>query len=103
STAGLAPINSPALTGTPTAPTASPATTNNTQIATTAFAQAAITAALALYAKLASPIFSGTPTAPTPATSDNSAKLATTAFVQALAGISAVSSVNGGLNFAVGI
>jgi uncharacterized MAPEG superfamily protein len=38
-----APINSPALTGTPTAPTAA-AATNNTQIATTAFAQALITA-----------------------------------------------------------
>ena len=82
STAGLAPINSPALTGTPTAPTASPATTNNTQIATTAFTQAAITAALALYAPLASPIFSGNPTAPTPSTSDSSLKLATTAFVK---------------------
>jgi hypothetical protein len=103
STAGLAPINSPALTGTPTAPTASPATTNNTQIATTAFTQAAITAALALYAKLASPIFSGTPTAPTPPLTDNTLKLATTAFVQGLAGNSAVVSVNGGLNFANGI
>ncbi len=81
STAGLAPIASPALTGTPTAPTASPATTNTTQIATTAFVQAAITAALAPYALKASPIFSGTPTAPTPAALDNSLKLATTAYV----------------------
>lgn len=102
STAGLAPIASPALTGTPTAPTAT-TSSNTTQIATTAFTKAAIAAALAGYALLASPTFSGVPTAPTPATSDNSAKLATTAFVQALAGISAVSSVNGGLNFAVGI
>ena len=38
-----APINSPAFTGAPTAPTAA-AATNNTQIATTAFAQALITA-----------------------------------------------------------
>ncbi|MBR8007125.1 hypothetical protein [Burkholderia vietnamiensis] len=37
-----APLASPALTGTPTAPTAS-AVTNNTQIATTAFANAAVT------------------------------------------------------------
>jgi hypothetical protein len=103
STAGLAPINSPALTGTPTAPTASPATTNNTRIATTAFAQAAITAALALYARLASPIFSGNPTAPTQALTDDSTRLATTAFVQGLAGNSAVVSVNGGMNFANGI
>jgi hypothetical protein len=102
STAGLAPIASPALTGTPTAPTAA-TSSNTTQIATTAFTKAAIAAALSGYALLASPTFSGVPTAPTPATSDNSAKLATTAFVQALAGISAVASVNGGLNFAVGI
>lgn len=81
STAGLAPINSPALTGTPTAPTASPSTTNTTQIATTAFVQAAITAALAVYARLASPILSGNPTAPTPAANDNSLRLATTAYV----------------------
>src|SRR5208337_4637440 len=91
----------PALTGAPTAPTATPATTNNTQIATTAFAQAAITAALALYAKLASPIFSGTPTAPTPPNSDNSLKLATTAFVKNVAGLTVTSSVNGGMNFSV--
>jgi hypothetical protein len=103
STAGLAPINSPALTGTPTAPTASPATTNNTQIATTAFVQAALTAALSIYAKLASPVFSGSPTAPTPPLTDSSLRLATTAFVQALAGNSAVTSINGGLNFANGI
>lgn len=39
----LAPLDSPALTGTPSAPTASPGT-NTTQLATTAFIQAAITA-----------------------------------------------------------
>lgn len=39
----LAPKASPALTGTPTAPTAAPST-NTTQLATTAFVQAAITA-----------------------------------------------------------
>jgi hypothetical protein len=83
STAGLAPINSPALTGTPTAPTASPATTNTTQIATTAFTQAAITAALTPYALLASPIFSGVPTVPTAPPSTNTLQAASTAFVQA--------------------
>lgn len=41
---GSAPTASPALTGTPTAPTASPLT-NDTQIATTAYADAAVTAA----------------------------------------------------------
>jgi len=39
----LAPLNNPALTGTPSAPTAPP-TTNTTQIATTAFVQSEITA-----------------------------------------------------------
>lgn len=38
-----APLASPALTGTPTAPTATPGT-NTTQLATTAFVQAAVTA-----------------------------------------------------------
>lgn len=41
---GLAPLASPALTGAPTAPTAT-AGTNTTQIATTAFVQAAVVAA----------------------------------------------------------
>lgn len=44
----LAPKSSPALTGTPTAPTADPAT-NTTQLATTAFVQAV---AAALYAQI---------------------------------------------------
>lgn len=42
---GLADLASPALTGTPTAPTAS-AGTNTTQIATTAFVRAALAAAI---------------------------------------------------------
>ena len=37
--------------------------------------------ALALKANLASPTFTGTPTAPTPSASDNSTKIATTAYV----------------------
>jgi hypothetical protein len=41
---GAAPLASPALTGTPTAPTAA-TTTNNTQVATTAYVNAAMTAA----------------------------------------------------------
>jgi hypothetical protein len=40
----FAPINSPALTGSPTAPTVTPATDNSTKIATTAFVQSAISA-----------------------------------------------------------
>lgn len=109
----LAPKASPALTGTPTAPTAAVAT-NNTQIATTAFVKAVvdtltngapgvldtfmefadainndpnfattITNALALKAPKASPALTGTPTAPTPAAGTNSTQIATTAFVVA--------------------
>lgn len=63
---------SPALTGTPTAPTAATAT-NNTQIATTAFVQA----------QKASIALTGTPTAPTAAAGTNNTQIATTAFVQA--------------------
>ena len=66
---------SPALTGTPTAPTAT-ALTNTTQIATTAFV-------LASSAPLASPAFTGTPTAPTASVATNTTQLATTAFVLA--------------------
>jgi hypothetical protein len=122
---------SPALTGTPTAPTAT-AGTNTTQLATTAFVSAAVTAAttgtvtvttlnttnLALggttltvsgaelnfvdgvtsaiqtqlnslqsqvtgKASLASPTFTGVPLAPTAAVSTNTTQIATTAFVQA--------------------
>lgn len=83
STAGLAPIASPALTGTPTAPTA-PTPTNTTQIATTQFTKAAIAAALAGYAPLASPVLTGNPTAPTQSTGDSTLKLASTAFVHNL-------------------
>jgi hypothetical protein len=111
--ADMAPLASPALTGTPTVPTAAPGT-NTTQAASTAFVAAAIAAllasapasldtlnelatalgndpnfattmvnALALKAPLASPALTGTPTAPTPTAGDNSTKLSTTAFVQA--------------------
>lgn len=71
-----APLASPAFTGTPTAPTATPAT-NSTQLATTAY----VDTADALKANLASPTFTGTPAAPTPSANDNSTKLATTAYV----------------------
>ena len=95
STAGLAPINSPALTGTPTAPTASPATSSTTQIATTAFVQAAIAAALTPYAQLASPIFSGSPTVPTAADLDNSLRIANTAWVNRAIGEATLTQVRG--------
>ncbi len=108
-----APIESPSLTGTPTAPTAAQGT-NSTQIANTAFVKAAITAlingapgtldtlkeiaaainndpnfsttinnALALKAPLASPALTGIPTAPTAAQGSNNTQIATTAYVRA--------------------
>lgn len=67
--------NSPALGGTPTAPTQT-ASNNSTAIATTAFVKAQN------YAPLASPAFTGTPTAPTPSTGDNSTRISTTAWVR---------------------
>jgi|SRR5215467_10335531 len=80
---------SPAFTGTPTAPTAAPGT-NSTQIATTAYADAAVaveaaarTAADALLAPKASPALTGNPTAPTQSPLDNSTKIATTAYADA--------------------
>jgi hypothetical protein len=85
---GAAPLASPALTGTPTAPTKT-ALTNNTDVATTAYADAAVAVetsraetAEALKAPLASPALTGTPTAPTATGTDNSTKVATTAFVK---------------------
>ena len=79
-----APKESPVLTGTPKVPTA-PAGTNTTQIASTAFVQAVVTAlnnTLALKAPLASPALTGTPTAPTAAQTANNTQVATTAFVK---------------------
>jgi hypothetical protein len=84
----LAPKASPALTGAPTAPTASPGT-NTTQIATTAFSAAAVAVettraetAEALLAPKASPTFTGTPIAPTAAAGTNTTQIATTAFAE---------------------
>lgn len=96
-----APLTSPAFTGTPTAPTAAPGT-SSTQLATTAFTQNAVAAAVgglvtsvagrsgnvtlavgdvAGSAPLTSPAFSGTPTAPTAAPGTSSTQIATTEFV----------------------
>ena len=86
--AAKAPLVSPALTGTPTAPTAT-ALTDSTQIGTTGYTDAAVatetaarTAANALKANIASPTLTGIPAAPTPAVGTNSTQLATTAFVE---------------------
>jgi hypothetical protein len=117
SAAGGVAANSPALTGVPTAPTATPSTLSTTQIATTAFVQAALAGGVGVAsfngragavtligsditgasgALLASPVFTGVPRAPTPAVADNSTTLATTAFVMAAvaASTSGVSSFN---------
>lgn len=108
-----APLASPALTGTPTAPTAAK-TTDSTQIATTAFvkdvvADYATLTQLNAKAPLASPTFTGTPKSTTPASSDNSTRIATTAFVKALVGaannggiVSANLAQNGYVKFANG-
>lgn len=74
--AGLAPLASPGLTGTPTAPTAA-ALTSTTQVATTAF----VTTADNLKAPLASPALTGVPVAPTATAGTSTTQLATTAFV----------------------
>ncbi len=81
-----ATLDSPALTGIPTAPTAATAT-DTTQIATTAYvkAQGYLTTATAstTYSPIASPTFTGVPAAPTAAVNTNTTQIATTAFVNA--------------------
>ena len=122
-----ADLAGPALTGTPTAPTAS-ASTNSTQIATTAYADSAVAAlvasapasldtlneiaaalgndaalnttltnSIALKAPLASPTFTGVPVSTTPATSDDSTKIATTAYVVAKVGAAGGATTLNGL------
>jgi hypothetical protein len=96
--AGGAPLNSPALTGTPTAPT--PIVGNSsTDIATTAFVATSFATqnfVNATFAPLTSPTFAGTPSAPTAAPGNNTGQLATTAFVHAavVASTTGVSSFN---------
>ena len=97
-------LTSPVFLGVPLAPTAAPGT-NTTQLATTAFVQAALPAVpvtsvftrtgavvatsgdytvaqVTGAAPLASPIFTGVPAAPTATLGTNTTQLATTAFVQ---------------------
>lgn len=73
----LADVNSPVLTGTPTAPTQSTAN-SSTDVATTAYVQNN----LASYAPLASPTLTGTPLVPTASSGTNTTQAASTAFVQ---------------------
>jgi hypothetical protein len=99
SEAGVAPLDSPQFTGSPTAPTPAPGDASSL-IATTAFVDAAITAALALvdgmFAPLASPQFTGFPAGPTAAPGTASGQLATTAFVMdaVAASVAGVASFN---------
>lgn len=118
--ARYATLASPALTGTPTAPTASVGT-STTQIATTAFVIGQASAATppmdgvaaigtstrwarsdhvhpsdTTRAPLASPAFTGNPTAPTRPAFDSSTSLATTEFVQkALGSIPGIATYSG--------
>ena len=66
-------FTSPALLGTPTAPTPSPGD-NSTAVSTTAFVTAS-------FSPILSPTFTGSPAAPTPTANDNSTRIATTAYV----------------------
>ena len=89
-----APLDSPALTGLPTAPTAV-AGDSSGRIATTEFVGSAVetlksyvdanaaaqNTQINAKAPIFSPVFGGIPTAPTPVTGDNSTRIATTGFV----------------------
>jgi hypothetical protein len=87
-------LDSPALTGVPTAPTAL-ANTNTNQIATCQFVVGQIDNAG--FAPLDSPNFTGYSTAITPPPGTNDGQIATCAFVQAAvaAGVAGVASFNG--------
>ncbi|WP_137934350.1 phage tail protein [Mesorhizobium comanense] len=89
----LAPKANPTFTGTPAAPTAIPGT-NSTQLATTAYADAAATAAASGKANTASPTFTGTPAAPTAVPGTNTTQLATTAYADAAATAAASGKAN---------
>lgn len=73
---GLAPLASPAFTGTPSAPTQDNSD-NTTKLATTAY----VTTKTNTLAPIASPALTGTPTATTPTAGTNNTQLATTSFV----------------------
>jgi hypothetical protein len=125
-----APLESPALTGTPTAPTAAPGT-NTAQLATTAFVEAMKTAivaaapttlntlaklaasigndanfiatvssALSTKAGLESPAFTGNPTVPTQGPGNNTTRAANTAFVKAAVDL-AISNLSAAVAFSL--
>lgn len=97
-----APINSPAFTGTPTAPTPSFGD-NSSKLATTAFVESAVSGGTSGAAPINSPTFTGDPKAPTPAYGDDDTSIATTAFVvEAFTGGQALSG-NGHQKFPGGL
>lgn len=73
-------LNSPAFTGTPTAPTPSFGD-DSSKLATTAFVASAVSGGTSGSAPINSPTFTGDPKAPTPAYGDDDTSIATTAFV----------------------
>lgn len=79
-----ADLNSPTFTGKPIAPTPVVGS-NDGAIATSAFVQATVTAAVEPKAPINSPVFTGWPKAPTPAQDNNDTNIATTAYVTAKA------------------
>lgn len=103
-----AKLESPNLTGTPTAPTAS-SDTNTTQIATTEFVKTALATfnfaeylkvadAQRTYAPLNSPRLTGTPVAPTPNDISEDTSIATTEWVKRVINISGGGIVAANLN-----
>lgn len=103
-----AKLESPHLTGIPTAPTAS-SNTNTTQIATTEFVKTALAMfnlteylkvadAQRTYAPLNSPRLTGTPVAPTPSNFSEDASIATTEWVKRVINISGGGIVAANLN-----
>ena len=88
--AGLATLASPALTGTPTVPTATPGT-NTTQASSTAYADAIA----ALKANIASPTFTGVPAVPTATALTATTQVASTAYSDAADTLSTINSQSG--------
>ena len=100
-------IDSPALTGIPTAPTAG-ATDNSTQIATTEYVTTAVQTLsttvetrnadqdlqIGLRATIDSPVLTGTPRSETPLDTDQSTRIATTRFVSNLISILRTDTTN---------
>jgi hypothetical protein len=86
---GFAPINSPAFTGAPTAPTTA-LNNNSTALATTGYVQGQG------FATTASPTFTGTPAVPTAPAGTNTTQAASTAFVTAAVGAKIPTGVSSG-------